>query len=154
MITISTGTFVAVDLADAAIRAGSKSVDLGTFGVQLLLRVNFVGIGRFAVAVHSDVSMGSQRERLRDERIAVLREQLHWANAKVAYMQADSWRTAERTESILHKTEELMLQSVGAFVSSLEANRISLVRIGHLRGGIEEKNPGLINDIQDLLKWS
>src|SRR5690606_40294205 len=62
ILTIATGTFTAVDLADAAIRAGMKSGgNLATFGVQLVLRVNFIGIGRFAFAVYSDVSMGAQR---------------------------------------------------------------------------------------------
>ena len=80
MLTIATGTFTAVDLADAAIRAGLKSG--GNFAVfisKLVLRVNFVGVGRFVVAVYVDLSMGSQREQLRDERIALLSEQLHWA---------------------------------------------------------------------------
>lgn len=153
MLTIATGTFTAVDLADAAIRAGLKSVDLGTFGAQLLLRVNIVGIGRFAVAVYSDASMGAQRERLRDERIKILSEQLHWANAKVAYLQADAWQAAERTETSLRETEETMRQSVVVFVRASEANYRSLAHIGQLRGGVQAKNPGLIADIHDLLKW-
>ncbi|TCM20340.1 hypothetical protein [Novosphingobium sp. ST904] len=153
MLTIATGTFTAVDLADAAIRAGLKSVDLGTFGAQLLLRVNFVGIGRFAFAVYSDASMGSQRERLRDKRIMILSEQLHWANAKVAYLQADAWQTAEQTETSLRETEEAMRQSVVVFARASEDNYRSLVHIGQLRSGIQAKNPGLIADIHDFLKW-
>ncbi|WP_019054838.1 hypothetical protein [Sphingobium xenophagum] len=154
MLTISSGTFVAVDLADAAIRAGSKSVDMVTFGAQLLLRVNFVGLGRFSIAVYSDVSMGFQRERLRDERIAVLSEQLHWANAKAAFWQADAWQTAERTETCLRETEETMKQSMAIFVRASVANRASLSRIGQLRESVQDKNPGLIDDINDLLKWT
>lgn len=154
MLTIATGTFTAVDLADAAIRAGSKSVDLATFGAQLVLRVNFVGIGRFAVAVYSDASMGSQRERLRDERIAMLSEQLHWANAKVAYLQADTWQTAKRTETSLQETEEIMRQSIVIFARASDSNRTSLSRIGQLRGDVQAKNPGLIDDINDLIKWN
>lgn len=154
MLTIATGTFTAVDLADAAIRAGLKSGgDLATFGVQLLLRVNFVGIGRFVVAVYSDVSMGSQRDRLRDERIAVLSEQLHWANAKVAYLQADMWQTAEHTESSLREVEQMMQQSIQIFARTWAENRASLRRIGTMRTGIQANNPGLINDIHHLLKW-
>lgn len=154
MLTIATGTFTAVDLADAAIRAALKSCDWSTFGAQLLLRVNFVGIGRFAVAVYSDVSMGSQRERLRDERIAVLSEQLHWANAKVAYLQADVWKTSEKTETSLREAEQMMRQSIDIFARAWEENRISLHQIGQMRNDIQARNPQLINDIQDLLKWS
>ncbi|WP_321885991.1 hypothetical protein [Paraburkholderia bannensis] len=153
MLTIATGTFTAVDLADAAIRAALKSGDLATFGAQLLLRVNFVGVGRFVVAVYSDVSMGSQRERLRDERIAMLSEQLHWANAKVAYLQADVWQTSEHTETSLREAEQMMHQSIDIFARTWEENRISLRQIGQMRADIQAHNPRLINDIQDLLKW-
>lgn len=154
MLTIATGTFTAVDLADAAIRAGLKSGgNWATFGAQLLLRVNFVGIGRFVVAVYFDVSMGLQRERLRDERIAVLTEQLHWANAKVAYLQADVWRTAELTETSLREAEQMMRQAIVIFARAWEANRASLRQIGQMRTDIQAHNPQLIDDIQNLLKW-
>jgi len=154
MLTIATGTFTAVDLADAAIRAGLKSGgDLATFGAQLLLRVNFVGVGRFVVAVYSDVSMGSQRDRLRDERIAVLSQQLHWANAKLAYLQADMWLTAEHTESSLREVEQMMRLSIEVFAQARRENRSSLRQIGTMRTGIQAHNPELINDIHHLLKW-
>lgn len=156
MLTIATGTFTAVDLADAAIRAGLKSgsVEPVTFTAQLLLRVNFVGIGRFTVAVYSDVSMGMKRERLRDERIDVLNQQLHLANAKIAYLQGGVWLAAERTEICLQEAEQMMYQSAAIFVSAWEANRESLYRIGQLHTKIQAKNPQLIDDIQYILKWS
>lgn len=155
MLTIATGTFTAVDLADAAIRAGLKSGGEPTMFVsQLLLHVNFVGIGRFTVAVYSDISMGIQRERLRDDRIDILGQQLHWANAKIAYLQGDAWHAAERTEICLQEAERAMHQSVAIFASSWEANRESLHRIGQLHTRIQSKNPQLIDDIQHILTWS
>lgn len=155
MLTIATGTFTAVDLADAAIRAALKSGgNWGQFGAQLLLRVNFVGIGRFSVAVYSDLSMGAQRSRTRDERIAVLSQQLHWANAKVAYLQADMWQTAAHTETCLREAEQMMSQSMDIFARAWKQNRSSLQQIGTMRCGIEANNPGLIDDIHKLLKWS
>ena len=57
MITISTGTMEVIDLADATIRSGGN---LGVF----VLRVNFVGVGRFAIACSADVMMGIKKERL------------------------------------------------------------------------------------------
>ncbi len=156
MLTIATGTFTAVDLADAAIRAGLKSggVDLMTFTTQILLRVNFVGIGRFTVAVYSDISMGIHRERLRDERIDILGQQLHWANAKIAYLQGDTWHAAERTEICLQEAEQAMYQSAAIFVHTWKANRESLHRIDQLRTGIQSKNPQLIDEIQHILTWN
>ena len=44
MMTVASGTFTAVDIADAAIRSGG-------FNAVCLLRVNFVDIGRFAIAI-------------------------------------------------------------------------------------------------------
>lgn len=154
MLTIATGTFTAVDLADAAIRAGLKSGgEWATFTTQLLLRVNFVGIGRFTVAVYTDLSMGSQREQLRDQRIALLSEQLHWANAKVAYLQGDAWLAAEHAETSLREAELMMRQSIVVFNVARKANRCSLRRIGQMRTGIRARNPHLIDEIQDILKW-
>lgn len=154
MLTIATGTFTAVDLADAAIRAGLKSGgELTTFFSQLVLRVNFVGVGRFVVAVYVDLSMGFQREQVRDERIALLSEQLHWANAKVAYLQGDAWLAAGRTESSLREVEQMMRQSVRLFVTTWDANRCSLNRIGEMRPLIQANNPQLITNIQDILHW-
>lgn len=154
MLTIATGTFTALDVADAAIRAGLKSGgELSTFTTQLLLRVNFVGVGRFAVAVYVDLSMGFQRERTRDERIALLSEQLHWANAKVAYLQGDAWLAAELTETNLREAEQMMQQSVQLFARTWAGNRRSLRQIGELQTKIQSNNPQLIEDIQDLLHW-
>lgn len=154
MLTIATGTFTVVDLADAAIRAAMKSGgNVAIFGTHLVLRVNFVGVGRFAIAVYSDLSMGTQRNRLRDERIAVLSQQLHWANAKVAYLQGDTWQTAGRTAASLQEAEQMVRQSAEIFVAAWEANRGSLSRIGQMLPNIQSRNPQLIHDIQNVLKW-
>lgn len=154
MLTISTGTFTVVDLADAAIRAALKSGGtLPGFGMQFVLRVNFVGFGRFAIAVYSDLSMGSQRDRLRDERIAMLSQQLHWANAKVSYLQGDAWLAAVNTANSLQEAEQMVRQSAEIFAKAWEANRGSLHRIGQMRRKIQRHNPQLIHDIQNVLKW-
>lgn len=153
MLTIATGTFTAVDLADSAIRAGLKSGgELMAFTTQLVLRVNFIGVGRFAIAIYVDLSMGSQREQLRDERIALLSTQLHWANAKLAYLQGNAWLAAKDTETSLRESEMMMRQSIDIFVAAWHANRRSLYQIGQMRTEIQAHNPTLINDIQNILK--
>jgi len=148
MLTIATGTFTAVDFADAAVRAGLKSRgNWLVFGKQMILRVNFVGLGRFAIAVYSDTSMGAQREQLRDERIAVMRKQLHLVNAKVAYLQADTWEAAKCTETSLQEAEQMMRQSIAIFAQACNENNTSLRKIGQMSTMIQTKNPGLIDDI-------
>jgi hypothetical protein len=58
MTTISTGTMEVVDMTDAAIRAGMKSGgNPVVFASQFVLRINFVGIGRFTIACTTDVAM-------------------------------------------------------------------------------------------------
>lgn len=78
MLTISTGTFEMMDVADAAIESFIKSGGFSpAFIPNFLLRFNFVGIGRFCIAVNSDLSMGAKKtklesqNRLRQERINV-----------------------------------------------------------------------------------
>lgn len=153
MLTIATGTFTLVDLADAAVRgaikAGGEGVDLKEF----LLRVNFVGVGRFAIAVATDVSMGINRENRRSERMAIFGEQLHLMNAKVYYLQADAWIAAETTAQTLDEVVVIMERSAAIFVESWKKNRESLERIGEYKLGIEQKNPGLIEGMLNTIKF-
>jgi len=65
MMTIASGTFVAFDVADAAIRSGG-------FNASCILRINFVGIGRFAVAVGTDIAMGIKKHNKEQERSTAL----------------------------------------------------------------------------------
>lgn len=72
MITISSGTFVLVDQADAIVHGAKEASQNGVdptvaaaaFAKGYILRVNFVGIGRFAIAVGTDLYMGARKERL------------------------------------------------------------------------------------------
>jgi len=152
MLTIATGTFTLVDLADAGVRSYIKSGCTGVDPKEFLLRVNFVGVGRFAIAVATDVSMGIKRESLRNERMALFSEQLHLMNAKVYYLQADAWSAAETTEKTLDQAVVMMEQSAVIFVESWQANRISLKQIGMYRNGMAQHNPGLIEEIINDLK--
>lgn len=154
MLTISTGTFTAIDLAEAAIRGGIKAAgNPALFAKEFILRVNFVGVGRFAIAVTNDVVMGAKRSNLRNERIAILSKQLHLMNAKVYYMQAEAWIAAETTEKTINEAIELMNQTTIIYIEAWKANRQSLKNIGKLRHDIEKNNPGLVKDINDILKW-
>lgn len=154
MLTIATGTFTLIDLADAAIRGGIKSGgNLTMFAKEFVLRVNFVGVGRFAIAVATDVTMGVKRDKLRNERIAVLSEQLHLMNAKVYYMQAAVWIAAETTEKTINEAVEMMEQATIISIEAWKANRQSMQNIGQYTPEIEKHNSGLIEDISDILRW-
>jgi hypothetical protein len=154
MLTISTGTFTACDLIDAAIRGGIKSGgNPALFAKEFILRVNFVGVGSFAVAVYSDVKMGIKRSSLRNKRIAIYNEQLHLANAKIFYMQAETWIAAEETEQTIREVFEMMDKTIILFVQSLKDIEDSINKIGDNVNRIEKKDPKFINEIRETLKW-
>ena len=109
MITIASGTFTAIDLADAGIRAAVKSGgNMAAFLGSFILRINFVGIGRFAVACYTDIKMGIERSKLIDERMKVNSEMIFLNNAKVFYKQADMWVAAENASIAIEEIKSLI----------------------------------------------
>lgn len=153
MLTISTTTFTLFDLADAAIRGALKSGgNSAMFGKEFILRVNFVGVGRFAVAVGTDVSMGIQRNNRRNERMAVFSEQLYLMNAKIFYLQANTWVSAKNTEETIQEVFVMMENTTIIFIETWKANLQSMKNIGSYNDGIDKHNPNLKNEIFDLLK--
>ena len=87
MLTISTGVMEVFDLVDAGLRSGGN---LGMF----ILRVNFVGVGRFAVAGSADMLMGIKKSRL----------ELAMSSAEVA-------KTAQATHSVIEGVEQRRSQT-------------------------------------------
>ena len=154
MLTISTGTFTAIDLADAAIRSTVKSGGFGpAFAANFVLSVNFVGVGRFAVAVGTDVGMGIKRSKLRNERIELVNEQLFLSNTKIYYKQAGMWIEAENAGKTIEEAYEMMEKTAQCFVESMSEIKENMKKIGNYAPQIEEHNPGLISDIDDILNW-
>ena len=77
MLSIATTAFTVVDLADAAIHSAYKAGgNAGTFVGQVILRVNFVGIGRTIIAISTDISMEFQRNKIEDKIEKVFLEEL------------------------------------------------------------------------------
>lgn len=108
MLTISTSTFMAFDIADAAIRSGG-------FNASCILRINFVGIGRFAVAIGTDIGMGIKKRKKERERSAALSEYIGLANIKIYYRKADllcSEAELHMQEANMHSSEKKMWQEV------------------------------------------
>ncbi|MCT2534750.1 hypothetical protein NYQ66_03020 [Aquibacillus koreensis] len=154
MLTIATGTFTAVDMVDAAIRGGLKSGgNAALFAKEFLLRVNFVGVGRFAIAVSSDVFMGVKRSGVRNERMMIMGEQLHLKNAQIFYKQAEMWIAAEKTEDTINEVIAFMENTTIYFMNALEDNSRSLEKIGSYKASIEENDSALLDEINDILKW-
>lgn len=97
MLTISTGTMEVVDLADAAIHAAVKSTGNSVaFASQFILRVNFVGIGRFAIACTNDMAMGSKKMRYENA----------MASADIAITAAEEVKVIDEIKIIQEKTNQ------------------------------------------------
>lgn len=156
MLTIATGTFTTVDVADAAIRSVVKNdgnVHNPKLYADFVLRINFVGLGRFAIAVGTDIHMGAKREKLRKERMFRQSEQMLLGTTKVFYKQADMWISAKDTSEAIDKMEETAIESVGYMKDSLIEISSCLSNMTTYRPIIEENNPGLLNQISDILKY-
>lgn len=118
MMTIASGTFTAVDMADAGIRAVVKSggfnpATLGNF----VLNVNFVGVGRFAVAVATDVGMGVKKGIKENKRLDLVGQQLQLMNVKVSYQQADMWISAKDAGEAINEAYQMVVPTVETVVT-------------------------------------
>ena len=155
MMTISSGTFMAVDLADAAIRSATNptSATLPTFFANMALRVNFVGIGRFAVAVGADIGMGIKRSKLRNERIKLYNEQILLCDAKVFYKQADMWIAAENAERTIEEAYGMIEKTTVVLVESMQEIEENMKKISEYVPKIKEKNAELVDEMSDILTW-
>ena len=134
MLTISLGTFEAIDLGDAAIRGAINSGGTWAgFAASFVLRVNFVGIGRFAIACGSDVSMGVKREKQRNERIKLVNEQIYLLDAKVFYREESMWVSAENA---VEATDELCDYVDEMIPKLIESNKIVMEGLANLEESV------------------
>lgn len=148
MITISSGTFMAMDMADAAIRSGIKSGgEPAAFVTNFILRVNFVGLGRFAVAIWSDSKMGLKKERKENERFALYMQQLNLCNAKLFYKTAEMWVATEDAKKAVNQMQLVAHQSVNDFKKTLALiNNMPTIDPTQ----VEKNNPTLLDEMADI----
>ena len=153
MMTIASSTFTAVDIADAAIRSAAKSGgNPVVFASNMILRVNFVGVGRCVVAIGTDIGMGIKKSKLENERMLVHAERLHLLNAKVFYKQGEMWIAAESTEKALEEAEKMMEKTIILYSESIKEMENNFETIGEYVSGIEDNNPDLTEELLDILE--
>lgn len=146
MLTISTGTFTAFDVADAAIRSGG-------FNAACVLRINFVGVGRFAIAIGSDISMGVKKSKRENERMLLRGEQLELLNAKLFYKEADMWIEAENTDKALKEAVVMMDKTANEFADTWEEIKEGSDRRKDYAGKIRKRNKDYADELSDLIEW-
>ncbi len=153
MLTISSGTFTTIDLADAVIRSAIEAGAPLTpaFLSKFVLKVNFVGVGRFVIAIGTDIGMGMKKSSLENKRIALMSEQIELLNARVFYYQENMWLQIDETERSLEKLENYIESSASFFSDSYTGITKSIENIGNYVPKIKKMNPRLIEDLQDAM---
>ena len=155
MLTIATGTFTAIDLADAAIRSAIKSGgEPMTFLKNFVLRMNFVGVGRFAIAIGQDTLMGYKNEYYRKKRIKVMIEQIFLLEAKAYFKQSDMWISAINTDKAIVDTWSIMEESIVFYQESMIEISDSMKGIEKVLSAANKKNPEQMKQMVDILKFN
>lgn len=156
MITIATSTFTAVDLADAAIRSAietakeapaeaaagpaAPAVAIADFAKNILLRVNFVGLGRCVIAIGTDFSMGIEKHGKENERIKLMSEQLILYNGVVLYKEANMWIKAENAEIAISKSYQTMQAAIHYYQESITEISENMAAVGYDISRLREYN--------------
>lgn len=157
MLTISTGTFTAIDLADAAIRTavgkpGACANPMAFFST-MILRVNFVGVGRFAIAITTDIGMGIKRNKYCKERIVLCKEQIQLIDAKVYYKVSNMWISAEETGKTLEEAYLVMEESIQSYSDAISDICKSVDNINESIDAIVKNTPDFAEKMLDVLDW-
>ena len=178
MNTISLGTMEVIDITDAALRGGVEAMKAGATGAEVgavagiwgslfasasastvafwktfALRVNYVGIGSFAIAGIVDTGMGIKRQRLISERIALYDKKISVENARLYYKEAEMWISAEKAGKSIEEAYQLIEVAEKEIEESVESLKTNLDKIGEHFDAAEVKNPGLKDDMLNTLKW-
>lgn len=146
MLTISTSTFMAIDIADAAIRSGG-------FDSTCILRINFAGIGRFAVAIGADVRMGINKNKKENEKIKLTIEQLELLNAKLFYKEADMWIEAEKTDDAIKEVYAIMENAAMVFDDVWMKIEDSSPQRRKYIDNIRKKDTVFTDELSELIEW-
>ena len=148
MMLVASGTFVAVDLGDAAIRSAIKcGGSWQKFLAELVLRINYPGIGRFIIALGTEGRMELRRSKLRTERMAIMTELLQANNIKLLYTQKQMWIAAAQAEEAINELYELADKCGPLIIKCIEDNNDDYQNIGSCDGGIKKHNPWIIEEL-------
>lgn len=149
MLTIATGTFTAIDLTEAAIRSAKKTGGVNpAFWSSIFLRVNFIGVGRFSIAIFSDVKMELNKDDLKRERQIAYNILLRQINAKIYYKQASTWESAEDASVAVETLKRISEKSIFEYCSEIKK---IFDDIDGLKEILPVTNKKLRNDLLDIL---
>ncbi|MGN0805275.1 MAG: hypothetical protein ACI4MS_07825 [Candidatus Coproplasma sp.] len=153
MMTIATGTFSAIDTLDAVIEGAANSkANWAEFGRQVVLRLNFVGIGRFTIALGTDTVMELRKGKQSRERMLLKAESLCLLEAKMYYGDKLMWSALKDANQSIDSLFEAMQQVSVQISEDIKAIQTNTQKIQNTDiNRIEEHNKGLTAELSDIL---
>lgn len=153
MMTIATGTFAAIDTLDAVIEGAiNYKVNWVEFGRQVVLRLNFVGIGRFTIALGTDAFMGLRKGKKSRERMLLKAESLYLLEAKMFYGENLMWSAVKDANQSVDSLYETMQRLSVQITDDMKAVQGSINAIAETDAtAIEEQNKGLTAELLDII---
>ena len=153
MMTIATGTFTAIDTLDAVIEGAINSkANWAEFGRQVVLRLNFVGIGRFTIALGTDAFMGLRKGKKSRERMLLKAESLYLLEAKMYYGDQLMWTAVQDAGQSVDSLFEAMQKLSTQVTEDMKAAQGSIREIENVDiSAIDANNKGLTTEILDIL---
>lgn len=154
MIAISQGIMSAIDITEATVESTIESgMNPMVFAKNMIIKVNFAGIGKLAISINTDISMEYKKNKFRENRIKAINEYLILMNGKLYYKQAEVWLEAIETGRIIQDLTTKLGQAIKEQEKAYKDIDNNLTKIKRYTIDIEEKNKGLIEDINDILEW-
>ncbi len=156
MMTIESSTFTAIDLADAAIRSSLKNglaPNNPLFWKDFALRVNFVGVGRFVIAVGTDIGMGIKNNSLKNDRITLHTKIITLQNSKILFLQENMWIEVGNLERSLNDLKEQINAAVIYYIDSYNEIFDNVEQINTSVKQLDSLNAGFKDRFKENLFW-
>lgn len=149
MMLVASGTFVAVDLGDAAIRSAlTCGGSWEKFAAGMLLRINYPGIGRFVIALGVEGHMAFRRGKLRTERMALMTELLQANTIRIFDTQKQMWIAAAQAEKTIEQLYDELEKSYPLIIRCFEGNNEDFESIEKYEKGINKYNPWIFDQLK------
>ena len=119
-----------VDTLDAVIEGAFNGVKAGPglfwaeFGRECVLRLNFVGIGRFTIALGTDTVMGLKKSQKSRERMLLKAEALYLMETKMYYGDSLMWTAVKDQKEAINSTQDAVRSIAEAQTALTDAQKM------------------------------
>ena len=153
MMTVATSSFSATNLIiGATVGAVKSGGNPALFAKEFVLRINFVGLGRCAVAIGADVSSGIKKTKLEYQLGRVDEQIIALTNAKTYYCVGGIWKEIEDTEAATQELENTVVLSVKKAYDYWNATKQNMERIEENIDVLTE-DESFRDHLLDILNW-